>query len=121
MKDTIRISGISGRGKHGVYDFERKSGQKFVVDVSMKLDLRPAGKTDALVDTIDYGEVAKIVHAHVVGDPVKLIESLAQTIAADILAMGPIHKVKVTVRKPNAPIDLPFDDVSVTVNRKASS
>ena len=104
MQDQIKISGIAASGKHGVFDFEREQGQRFIADVTLFLSLVEAGATDLLESTVDYGQVAEIVHGHLHGDPVKLIETLADRIAREILTLGKIDAVEVTIHKPSAPI-----------------
>lgn len=115
--DQIRLTGIRAAGKHGVLDFEHERAQTFVVDATLFLDLAPAGKTDDLNDTVDYGAIAKGIVAIIEGEHVDLIEKLADRIADMILGYPAVANTQVTVHKPNAPIVVPFDDVSVTVER----
>jgi dihydroneopterin aldolase len=115
--DTVALTGITAFGYHGVFDFERRDGQPFSVDLVLHLDLRPAGTSDDLTRTAHYGEVAEQVSAIITGRPFQLIEALAEKIAADILAGFPVDAVDVTVHKPKAPIQVPFGDVAVTVHR----
>lgn len=115
--DQIRLTGIRAAGKHGVLDFEHERAQTFVVDATLFLDLAPAGKTDDLNDTVDYGAIAKGIVAIIEGEHVDLIEKLAARIADMILEYPAVANTQVTVHKPNAPIVVPFDDVSVTVER----
>lgn len=117
MADRITIRGIRGHGRHGVFDHERATGQEFVVDVSLYLDVAQAGRSDDLSDTVDYGEVATSVHALIEGEPMDLIESLAERIAQQCLTWQAVREVEVTVHKPQAPIQVPFDDVTVTIMR----
>lgn len=113
---SIAITGIRGRGRHGVFDHERRDGQDFVVDVL--LDVARGGGDD-LADTVDYGAVATQVAARVGGEPVNLIETLAERIADDVAALPRVLRATVTVHKPQAPIAVPFGDVAVTVTRSA--
>ncbi|WP_159501641.1 dihydroneopterin aldolase [Microbacterium sp. 18062] len=115
--DRITLTGLRGRGHHGVYPDERREGQEFVVDVSMGLDLRAAAESDDVADTVHYGEVADDVVAEIEGQPVDLIETLAARIAARVLARTLVRTVVVTVHKPSAPIAVPFGDVAVTIER----
>ncbi len=115
--DAVSLTGISAVGHHGVFDFERRDGQPFIVDVVLHLDLRPAGTSDDLTRTAHYGEVAELVSSIIAGKPFQLIEALAETIAAEILARYPVETVDVTVHKPKAPISVPFGDVAVTLHR----
>ncbi|MHA7263012.1 dihydroneopterin aldolase [Arthrobacter sp. TMN-37] len=115
--DAVSLKGITAVGHHGVFDFERRDGQPFVVDVVLHLDLRPAGTSDDLARTAHYGEVAELVASIISGKPFQLIEALAERIAAEILAGYPVEAVDVTVHKPRAPISVPFGDVAVTLHR----
>lgn len=115
--DQIRLTGIRATGKHGVLDFEHERAQTFVVDATLFLDLAAAGRSDDLNDTVDYGAVAKGIVSIIEGEHVDLIERLADRIAAMILSFHDVARAQVTVHKPNAPITVPFDDVSVTVER----
>lgn len=116
--DRIVLRGISATGHHGVLDFERRDGQRFVVDVVMELDLTRAGRTDALDDTVSYAEVADAVVARIAGEPFDLIERLAAVIAADVLARPLVQVVEVGVHKPDAPVGPPFTDVHVLIRRE---
>ncbi|MFG6493644.1 dihydroneopterin aldolase [Microbacterium sp. P03] len=118
IADRIAVSGIRARGFHGVYPDERRDGQDFVVDVVMDLDTRRAAETDDVLDTVHYGEVTEAVAAVVSGDPVDLIETLAARIAIAVLAFQLVEAVTVTVHKPDAPIPVPFADVTVTIHRR---
>ncbi|MEV7973533.1 2-amino-4-hydroxy-6-hydroxymethyldihydropteridine diphosphokinase [Cellulomonas sp. NPDC089187] len=115
--DTIRLTGVSATGYHGVFDHERREGQTFVVDLVIELDTRRAAATDDLSHTLDYGTVAEQVVAVLRGEPAALIETVAERIAATVLAHPQAHGVDVTVHKPQAPIQVPFGDVEVRVHR----
>lgn len=115
--DQIRLTGIRATGKHGVLDFEHERAQTFVVDATLFLDLAAAGRSDDLNDTVDYGAIAKGIVAIIEGEHVDLIEKLANRIVGMILGFPAVCRTQVTVHKPNAPITVPFDDVSVTVER----
>lgn len=115
--DEIVLSGLTVFGRHGVYDHEREAGQEFTVDLRLRLSLEQAAASDDVTDTVHYGELAKRVAAVVSGDPVNLIETLAERIAAVALADRRVQNVSVTVHKPQAPIPLTFGDVAVTVHR----
>lgn len=117
MSDAIRLTGLRVRGFHGVLAQERRDGQDFVVDVVLELDLRPAASSGDLTDTVHYGELAQRLAAVVAGEPVDLIETLAERLAAVCLADPRVAGAEVTVHKPQAPIALEFADVAVTVVR----
>ena len=115
--DEITLTGLRVFGRHGVYDEERRVGQDFVVDVTLRLDTRPAAATDDVTDTVHYGELAEQIAAIVGGEPVDLLETLAARIADQVLTADLVDRVRVTVHKPYAPIPLSFTDVSVTIER----
>jgi dihydroneopterin aldolase len=117
MPDRITISGIRGTGHHGVFEHERINGQEFTVDVTLTVDTQRAASTDDLADTVDYGAIAEAVHTLIVGEPCKLIETLADRIARVCLAVEGVLGIVVTVHKPKAPIAVPFADVTVVVER----
>lgn len=115
---TISLIGLRTRGHHGVLDHERATGQMFVVDLVLALDIGPAAASDDVTDTVNYAEVAEVVEAIIAGEPVNLIETVAVTIAEAILAdFARISSVRVTVNKPQAPIPADFANVAVTVTR----
>lgn len=115
--DRVALHGLKARGHHGVLPREREEGQTFVVDLVLGLDTRPAAAGDDLTLTVHYGVVAEEVVAIVQGDPVDLIETLAERIAQQCLKHEPVREVEVTVHKPDAPISVPFDDVTITIIR----
>lgn len=115
MTDRITLTGLRGRGHHGVLPAERRDGQDFLVDVVLHLDARRAAATDDLADTVDYGSLATEVVAVVEGEPVDLIETLAVRILELCVGRAGVQRAEVTVHKPQAPVTVPFDDVSVTV------
>lgn len=117
VRDRIALSGLRVRGRHGVLPEERRDGQDFVVDAVLDVDLRPAGASDDLADTVDYGVLAQRLAAVVTGDPVDLLETLAGRLAQVCLHDPRVRSAQVTVHKPSAPIPLNVADVSVTVVR----
>ena len=117
MTDRIDLSGIEVYGKHGVLDFEQERAQVFRVDVSVFLDLAEAGETDDLDDTIDYGSLAEEIREVVGGESHALIERVANRVAETVLAYPKAERTVVTIHKPDAPVDVAFDDISVTVDR----
>ncbi|WP_295661534.1 dihydroneopterin aldolase [uncultured Nocardioides sp.] len=121
MTDELTISGIECRGHHGVFDFERREGQRFVIDLTLGVDTTPAARSDELHDTVDYGSLVDAVKAAVENDPVDLIETLAQRLADVCLMDARVEWTRVTVHKPEAPIDATFRDVALTIFRNARS
>ena len=116
--DRITLSGLRGRGLHGVYPRERLEGQTFVVDAVLELDTRAAAAGDDLAHTADYGSIAEKLVGVIEGEPVNLIETLASRLAGICLADPVVSAVEITVHKPDAPITVPFEDVSVTIRRE---
>lgn len=117
MSDRIALRGLRVRGRHGVLAEERRDGQDFLVDAVLEVDARPAARSDDLRDTVDYGALAHRLAEVVAGEPVDLLETLADRLAQVCLADARVRAVELTVHKPSAPIPLPFDDVAVTVVR----
>ena len=115
--DRITLTGLRVHANHGVFDFERAAGQEFVIDVSVAVDLAAAASGDDLARTVHYGELAEAVVAAVERDPVDLIETVAERVAGVALGWAAVDEVEVTVHKPQAPISVPFTDVSVTIVR----
>ena len=115
--DEITLTGVRAFGYHGVYDEERRQGQEFTVDATLHLSTTRAAETADVADTIHYGEAAERIAAIVSGSPVNLLETLAQRIADELLSRDIVRMVTVTVHKPQAPIPVPFGDVSVTIRR----
>ena len=117
MTDEILLTGLTVFGRHGVYAHERENGQEFTIDLRLRMALSDAVASDDVTDTVHYGELAEAVAAVVAGEPVNLIETLAQRIADVALADARVESVVVTVHKPHAPIPLTFADVAVTIER----
>lgn len=115
--DRLALTGLRVRGHHGVLEHERRDGQDFVIDVELGFDTRDAAGADDLTATVHYGELAERLHDAVAADPVDLIETLAQRLADVCLAEPVVTTVVVTVHKPQAPIPVAFDDVSLTIQR----
>lgn len=118
--DSITITGLAVQANHGVFDFERRDGQRFVIDLTVWLDTADAAATDDLAKTLHYGELADAVAAAAAGEPVDLIETLAERIAGVALSYPVAQAVRVTVHKPEAPIAVEFADVSITITRRRS-
>jgi dihydroneopterin aldolase len=117
MSDRIELTGLRVRGRHGVFAAERRDGQDFVVDVALEVDTVAAAGSDELADTVDYGELALGLARVIEGEPVNLLETLAERLAVVCLADPQVRAATVTVHKPQAPIPLRFGDVAVTVRR----
>ncbi len=117
ISDRLSVRGLAVHGHHGVFDFERRDGQEFLIDLVLGLDTRAAARSDDLQDTVDYGTLVEEVRSAVENDPVDLIETLAQRIADVCLRHTGVDSAEVTVHKPHAPIQSTFDDVALTINR----
>lgn len=116
--DRLTLTGLRGQGRHGVFDWERETPRPYVVDLLLHFDMAGAAAGDDLTQTVDYGALAERAVARIEGEPVKLIETLAERIAGDCLADPRVRTAEVTVHKPHAPISVPFADVAVTVVRE---
>lgn len=117
-RDEIRLTGLRAMGYHGVLPHERVEGQPFIVDVVLHLSLAAAAAGDELAATVDYGELADRVVAAVENDPVDLIETVADRVMRIALSYAAVEAAEVTVHKPDAPIQVPFADVAVTLRRE---
>jgi dihydroneopterin aldolase len=117
MSGRITLTGLRARGHHGVFDYERAEGQDFIVDVRLDLDLSKAAASDDVADTVHYGELAGNLVAVISGEPVDLIETLADRLLTVCLADERVESAEVTVHKPQAPIPHDFTDVAVTLWR----
>jgi dihydroneopterin aldolase len=116
--DIIKLTGISAVGYHGVLEQERHDGQRFIVDVALHTDIRPAAAGDDLTKTANYAELADQVEAIITGEALQLIETLAERIADHVLRTFSVAAVEVTVHKPQAPIQVEFSDVTVSIYRE---
>lgn len=116
--DWIMLEGMQFYGYHGLHKEERKTGQLFVVDLHLQADLAPAGAADELAATVNYEQVFTAVREIVEGRQFRLIEALAETIAAYLLATYPLQEVMVRVQKPQAPLPGRFRHVGVEIRRR---
>ena len=121
QQDTIFLEGLRFYGYHGVNPEERQLGQRFVVSVSLGLDLSAAGRTDDLAQTVSYAAVYALVRDVVEGPPSQLLEALAERIATTILDRTAAREVSVRVEKPWAPVrGMVAGTAGVTVARHRS-
>ena len=117
MTDELAITGLECFAHHGVFDFERREGQIFVVDLVLGIDTSAAAASDDLAQTVNYGTLALEVKAAVERDPVDLIETVVQRIADVCLMDSRVEWTRVTLHKPDAPIDATYSDVALTITR----
>jgi dihydroneopterin aldolase len=106
------------RGYHGVWDEERQIGQRFEVDVEFIIDVNAAAKSDNIKDTIDFYKVYQVVENIVAQKSFKLVETLAETIAATLLRKFSASELRVRVRKPNSPVPGICDGIEVEIVRQ---
>ena len=116
--DRIAVHGLSAHAFHGVYEAERRLGQTFRVDAVLELDTAPAAADDDLERTVNYAELARALHIVLTGEPVDLLETLAQRLADVCLEDPLVDAVEITVHKPEADLGVPFDDVTVAIRRE---
>ncbi|MDA8369028.1 MAG: dihydroneopterin aldolase [Nocardiopsaceae bacterium] len=116
--DRIAVRGLRARGHHGVFEKERREGQDFVVDVVLGVDVREAAHHDDLQRTVHYGVLSDRLVEVIRGEPVDLIETLAERLAAVCLSEPRVEEAEITVHKPGAPIPHEFTDVTVTILRR---
>ncbi len=115
--DVITLRGLYVEAAHGVFDFEHDAPQPFIVDCALWVDTSASSSSDDIADTVSYALVADEITSIVSGPSVKLIETLGNAIARRLLRLAHVLGVEVTVHKPQAPLEQPFVDVSVTVRR----
>ncbi|PLR78913.1 dihydroneopterin aldolase [Bacillus sp. V3-13] len=116
--DKIFVNKMEFYGYHGVFPEETKLGQRFIVDLTVELNLEKAGKTDSLDDSINYAELYQACRAVVEGQPFKLVEAVAETIAARILGQfDAVENCTVKVIKPDPPIPGHYESVAVEITR----
>lgn len=117
--DTIRIHNMSFYGYHGVAATERDLGGRFQVDVELCLDLRPAGASDAIEDTVDYKAVYELVAEIQRSNRFRLLEAFAHAVAEGLLSSFAVDQVTVRVRKASVPLGGLIDHAEVEITRGA--
>lgn len=119
-RDRILLRGMLFQGYHGVFAEENKLGQKFSVDVDAWMDLRPAGESDDIGQSVSYADMYKQIQAIVEGPPFKLVESVASAIATVLLSSHPsISDVRVKVCKPHVAVEGVLDHLGVEIFRSS--
>lgn len=118
MSDQIYLHRMEFEGRHGVSEEERADVQMIELDVELSLDLRAAGTSDDLAQTVDYGEVFAICRVQAEQRSYHLLEALAEAVAADILArFAAVERVVVRAQKPGVPLEGVLEHAGVTVER----
>lgn len=116
--DKIFLNHLQFYGYHGVFPEENKLGQRFYVDLILEADLKQAGMSDQLDQTVNYAEVYECVKQIVEGPPSKLVEAVAEKLATSILTQFPIiNACTVKVTKPDPPINGNYDSVAIEITR----
>jgi 7,8-dihydroneopterin aldolase/epimerase/oxygenase len=118
MSDTVFVSGLLIHAHHGVMEHESKVGQRFTLDLELTIDLQDAARSDKLVDTVSYAAIVETASRAFTAQSHRLVEAAAGAVADALLkGFAAVTAVKVTVRKPHAPIAAIFADVGVTLLR----
>jgi dihydroneopterin aldolase len=117
--DRIRLEGMVFSGRHGVSDSERASPQPFTVDIEAEADLRPAGATDDIKDTIDYRALHTVAREVITGESVHVLEALAHRIAERALEVPGVKTVTVRVAKKPGRMQ-PIEAAAVEIKRSRS-
>ena len=115
--DVIRLKNMMFYGYHGISESEKSLGGKFEVDIDLYRDLKKAGESDNLKDTLDYEKIYKTVSNCTKQNKFYLIEKLAERIAKSVLQKFKVEKLVVRVRKPHAPVKGVLDTVEVELER----
>ena len=116
MPVTIELSGLEVHGRHGVEDWERSEGQRFLFDLWLEAP-DVAARSDSIEDTVDYRNVAAVVRQVSEGRQFHLLEALATAVADELLARFPLETVHLRVRKPDVRLEAPVEHAAVTVTR----
>lgn len=117
--DVIKIEGLEVFARHGVFPEEKKLGQRFVIHGRLYMNTRKAGKTDDLDQAVDYGAVCRMMYEWMQAHTCDLIEAVAERLAEEVLLCFPaVREIRLEICKPQAPVGLPFQSVSVEIHRK---
>lgn len=116
--DKIHINNLEFFANHGVFPEETRLGQKFLVSLTMYVNTRPAGKSDDLSESINYGEVSSFITSFMKENTFRLIEAAAENLAEALMLRYPLLEgLTLELKKPWAPVGLPLDTVSVEITR----
>lgn len=118
MSGAIFVNGLVLHAYHGVMPHEAKVGQPFVLDLVLDIDLAEASRTDMLKHTVSYEQLVRTASDAFSARRYRLVEAAAGAVADAVLDHYPLVRgIRVTIRKPHAPIAATFDDVGVTITR----
>ena len=115
--DKIYIRSLRVYAYHGVNTDEKENGQPFELDITLCLDLKAAGQTDFLSDTVNYAKVTKLAVKVISSEKNNLIERAASRVAFSILEEFPVCEVTVLLKKPRAPVAADFEYMAVEITR----
>ncbi|MCM1159768.1 MAG: 2-amino-4-hydroxy-6-hydroxymethyldihydropteridine diphosphokinase [Roseburia sp.] len=116
--DCITITNLEVFAHHGVFPEENEKGQNFYINAKLYLSTRKAGLADELSQSVHYGEVCELIDKHMREHTYKLLETVAEQLAAEIFESYPlVERLHLEICKPHAPISLPFENVSVAIKR----
>lgn len=116
--DSISLDGIEVWAHHGVLDHEADLGQRYLLDLTIHVDLAPAAASDDLADTVDYGVLSALAVDTFVEPRAQLVEAVAGRVADAVLDHDArIEAVDVMVHKPSAPVTVPLRDVRIQLSR----
>lgn len=118
MTDRIILDSMTFQGTHGVYEEEQLTPQPFEVDAELLLNLEPAGLSDDLAQTVDYGAVFDTCRQIVESTRFHLIEALAEAIAQELLSGFPVDEVLIRVRKPTVKLGGTLRSAGVEIRRR---
>ncbi|MDB5590066.1 dihydroneopterin aldolase [Enterovirga sp.] len=117
-RDRMLVERIAVFAHHGVLPEEERMGQRFMVSLAARLDLAPAGRSDDLARSVNYAELVDLAVRVATGRRFRLIEALAEAIAAEVLAaFPPIEEITVRIDKPSAPVSAITDGIAVEITR----
>ena len=121
MTDRIYLHGMIFEGRHGVTDEERAAPQQIEVDLDVELDLGPAGESDELAQTVDYGDIFEVCREVVEDRSFHLLEGIAEALTSGVLArFQAIERVNANVKKPGAPLAGMVEHAGVRIERTRS-
>lgn len=119
--DKITLSNMKFFGFHGCAEFEKRNGQIFEADAEIEMDLKTAGQTDGLNDSINYADIFEKIKHVMENERYNLLERVAQRVADQVLQDPRVNSVTVRIRKPGVPLPGMLDCVQVEIQRDQNS